>query len=282
VVLKPLRERRLSTLRVSEWIVLGYFAYVAAAAVVVPVEAARRRRTGLLIIGIVATLFARSRLSASGSIIRDWLPIGDIILAYWLPAAIARPPNEVWEQRFLALDRRWLRLDVMQYSERLPGVIGAFLELSYLFCYPMIPAGLAALSFAGFRGDVDRFWTSVLLSVLPCYGLVVWVPLRPPRMLEGAVTTPSRSVIRGLNLQILSHASIQLNTFPSAHVAGSIATMLAVASRLPLTGAALGVVAAGITIGSVLRRYHYAVDALAGVALGVSGFVVSRYVRFMN
>lgn len=269
----------MSTLRVSEWIVLGYFAYLGAALVVVPVEAARRRRTGLLIIGIAATLLARSRLPASGSIIRDWLPIGDIPLAYWLPAAIARPPSEVWERRFLALDRRWLHLDVVRYSERLPGAVGALLELSYLFCYLVIPAGLAALSFAGFRGDIDRFWTSVLLSVLPCYGLVIWVPLRPPRMLEGGMTTPARSVMRALNLQILDHASIQLNTFPSAHVAGSIATMLAVASRLPLMGAALGVVAAGITIGSVLRRYHYAVDALAGVALGFAGFVVSRYVR---
>jgi len=77
---------------------------------------------------------------------------------------------------------------------------------------------------------------------------------------------------------VLGRASIQSNTFPSAHVAGAIAAALAVAPRLPAIGAALGVIATGITIGSVLRRYHYAVDAIGGVVLGCVGFGVSRLV----
>jgi len=101
--------------------------------------------------------------------------------------------------------------------------------------------------------------------------------MRPPRALEG-LTTTSRSRTRAINLQVLRLTSIQLNTFPSAHVAASVATALIVAARLPLVGVALGAIAAGTTIGSVVRRYHYAVDAIAGLTLGVIGFLASRYI----
>ena len=265
-------------LRVSEWIALGFFAYLCAAALLGPVEVRHRRGAGLILAGIGATFLLRARMTVSDSVIRDWLPIGDLLLAYWLPALIAPAPNVGWERRFLMLDRRWLGADLARYSQRLPSMLAVLFELSYLFCYPMVPLGFAILFFEGFRGDVQRFWTAVLVAVLPCYGLVVWLPIRPPRMLEGMTTTPAGSVVRWLNLQVLRHASIQLNTFPSAHVAGSIATALAVTARLPVIGAALCVIAAGITIGSVLRRYHYAVDAVAGLALGLGGFVVSRHI----
>lgn len=190
---------------------------------------------------------------------------------------IAPQPDVRWERRFLLFDQRWLGQDLARRSERLPPVVAGLLEFSYLFCYPMVPLGFAILFFGGFRADADRFWTAILVAALPCYGLVVWLPMRPPRLLQQSATT-SRSVTRALNLQVLRYASIQLNTFPSAHVAASVATALAVAARLPPIGAALGVITTGIIVGSVVRRYHYAVDAITGLALGVIGFLVSRYV----
>ena len=45
-----------------------------------------------------------------------------------------------------------------------------------------------------------------------------------------------------------------------------------------MAGFALGVLALGITVGSVTGRYHYAADAITGVALGVAGFLLSRFV----
>ncbi|HYJ52589.1 MAG TPA: hypothetical protein VEW04_05400 [Allosphingosinicella sp.] len=48
--------------------------------------------------------------------------------------------------------------------------------------------------------------------------------------------------------------------------------------RLPLAGAALGLLALAIAVGSVVGRYHYAADALAGMALALIGFAISRFV----
>ena len=263
------------TLRIPEWIALGYFAYLSLAVLFVPAST-NRRRLGLLLAGVGATFVIRATMLAIGSPVRAWLAVGDLLLAYWLPGLVARAPEAVWEQRFLAWDERWFG-PLLRAPERLPRGLAAVLEVSYLFCYPMVPLGFAALLFDGFQAEADRFWTAVLAAALPCYGLVVWLPMRPPRALEHS-TGLSRSRTRALNLRVLQHASIRLNTFPSAHVAASVATSLAVAARLPGIGAALAVITIGIIVGSVVRRYHYAIDAAAGVALGVIGFVISRCV----
>jgi membrane-associated phospholipid phosphatase len=59
-----------------------------------------------------------------------------------------------------------------------------------------------------------------------------------------------------------------VNTFPSGHVAVTIAVAIGVISSLPVTGAILLCVAASIGVGCVVGRYHYTVDVLAGAALG--------------
>ena len=139
----------------------------------------------------------------------------------------------------------------------------------------MVPIGLACLYVAGVREESDRFWTAVFLAAFGCYGVLPWLPTRPPRAIEGA---PLRSSgrIRRVNLRVLGLASTQLNTFPSGHVAASLATALAVWAPLPLAGLALGLLALAIAIGSVVGRYHYAADALAGAALALLGFLISR------
>jgi membrane-associated phospholipid phosphatase len=60
-----------------------------------------------------------------------------------------------------------------------------------------------------------------------------------------------------------------VNTFPSGHVAVSIAVGFGVAAALPLTGFALLVAAASIAVACVVGRYHYTVDVVSGAALGL-------------
>jgi membrane-associated phospholipid phosphatase len=146
----------------------------------------------------------------------------------------------------------------------------------YLFCYPMVPAGLGCLYLAGLSREADRFWIAVLLSAFSCYGVLPWLPTRPPRVMDRGAA-PSGGLIRRLNMHVIDQVSIQLNTFPSGHAAASLATALAVVARLPAAGLVLGVMATGIAIGSVVGRYHYAADVLAGLALAIIGFVVSRF-----
>jgi membrane-associated phospholipid phosphatase len=76
---------------------------------------------------------------------------------------------------------------------------------------------------------------------------------------------------------VLDRASVQLNTFPSGHVATSVAAALAVTASWPLAGCALGLAAFGITVASVVGKYHYGADALAGIVVACIAFALSRF-----
>src|SRR5262245_16022620 len=262
------------TLRVSEWIVAAYFAYLAALALFSPVPGRQRVRVVAIAILVMATL---SWIAAPADILRDWIPLVYVLLGYWMPALLVTDTNGRFEGTLLALDYRMFGRNASAIRKRVPRRVIHVLELAYLFCYPIIPLGLASLYAAGLREESDRFWTAVVVAVFGCYGVLPLLPTRPPRAIERD-RAESSGAVRRLNLKVLGVASIQLNTFPSGHAAASVATALAVGARLPVVGVALGLLALGITIGSVVGRYHYAADAVAGALLGIAGFLVSRQV----
>jgi membrane-associated phospholipid phosphatase len=78
-----------------------------------------------------------------------------------------------------------------------------------------------------------------------------------------------------VNEFVLKRISHGLNTFPSGHVAVSLASALEVMSISQPAGIVLLVIASAIAAGAVLGRYHYALDVVVGAILGmaVSGFV---------
>lgn len=262
-------------MRSSEWLAVAYFLYLAGVTFRPQVSAGRRARVLVAVAGVVALILtlAGAGTSAVARMTRDWIPLLYIVVAYWLPAQLVVAPDERFERVLARIDRHWL-------GDRRSSGSHLFVELAelcYLFCYPLVPIGFACLYFAGFNAELDRFWTAVFLAVFPCYGLLPWLPTRPPRVIEPeAHTRFGISAVRTLNLRVLKHASVQLNTFPSGHVASALATALVVAVDLPVVGLVLAAIAVGIAIGSIVGRYHYVADVLAGGAIGLAAFWGSR------
>jgi membrane-associated phospholipid phosphatase len=217
---------------------------------------------------------AVSRGSAAASV-RDWAPLLYLPMGYWLPVLLVTSARPTFENLLLAFDRRLFgRNGLARCAARAPRPVVELLELAYLLCYAVVPVGFACLYLGGFRDQTDRFWTAVLLAAFCCYGLLPWLPTRPPRGIEHTLWRNCSS-IRSLNLWILDRASVQLNTFPSGHTAASLATALIVGAYLPLGGAALGAVALGIATGSVVGGYHYAADAMSGAIVALAAFALS-------
>jgi membrane-associated phospholipid phosphatase len=79
-------------------------------------------------------------------------------------------------------------------------------------------------------------------------------------------------LLRRLNLAVLSRGSIQVNTVPSGHAAGAVATALAVGSVMPVAGAVFLGLAALIVLATVLGRYHYVVDSVLGVLVALAAW----------
>ena len=138
----------------------------------------------------------------------------------------------------------------------------------YVSCFLFVPGGLLILSLAGHRSAADRFWTLVLLGEFGSFAALPWIQTRPPRTIEPPGAMERRSLwMRRMNQLQIATVSIGVNTFPSGHVAGALATAIAVSEVLPMLTPSLLAVVLGIAVAAVLGRYHYLVDAVAGAAL---------------
>lgn len=218
------------------------------------------RAVGLAAAGLLLAMSAGTVANVGGELLRAWWLLGFLPLAYWMPAPVVRQPHERLQAWLLSIDGRL----------GLGRVVSAFpLELSYLLVYPFVPAGLLAVLDAG-GISADRFWLGVLLAVLPCYGLLPLAATRPPRALLMPSGAAGPGLSRHLNVRFLAVFGNQWNTLPSGHAAGSVAVAVLVWAAGSPCAPVAGVLAIGICIGTISGRYHYVVDTVLGVALGLA------------
>jgi membrane-associated phospholipid phosphatase len=261
-------------LRPAEWIAGLYFAGLAVVAFRRAVPASTRRRLwGGCAFAIAAILGLGSAHHPSVAPVRDWAPLAYVWMAYRLPALLVTSRHEVFERWLITGDRRWSRV-LERIDTRLPSIVREVFEAAYLACYLLLPLGYACLLMGGHPDERDRYWLAVMIAAALCYGGLPWLAARTPRDIGPALLSPS--VLRRVNRWLLSRASVGHNTFPSGHAAMAVAIALAVSARMPVVGGAIGCVAIGVVAGSVLGRYHYSIDALAGIAVGIVAAALSR------
>ncbi len=270
-------------MRVAESINLGFFLFLIGLAVVRPLPAVRRARA--IAIGVAGASFTcaaqYSGLLLSPlavSVIRDWLPSPLLLMIYWQAGQFFVQPNEGFQSRLLQLDRKLVAPALLWLARGRAGAwIVTYLEFAYLFCYLLVPSGLGALYVSHLGAYADRFWAAVLPPTCFSFVMVPFVQTLPPRMLEAPGKDSLRSgKVRSLNLWILQHGSIHANTFPSAHVAASVATALALFDVVPAIACLFLWVAISIACGAVAGRYHYVADVVCGGMLAAGAFVLQR------
>jgi membrane-associated phospholipid phosphatase len=267
-------------MRTSELVNLVYFSALTILALVWTLPS--HSRTKAVLIGLIGlalngtTLAANRWLSPDAAdIFRDWLPVPLMALAYWLSGCFFQKANPRLQAMFEHSDRRILKLLHVDLTECANTWLGGFLELAYLLCYPVVPLGLGALYVAGLRHQADDYWTVVLLSAYPCYSLLPFVQLLPPRLVEENEEATNRSSnLRRFNLWLVRRVTHEANTFPSGHVAASAAIAMALLRFSLLTGMVFVLIALGIAVGCVVGRYHYVVDVGAAFLLSATPFAI--------
>jgi len=180
------------------------------------------------------------------------VPVHDLLVQHWELLLFGGQLSREWWQA--APSRFW----------------STVLHAAYLSYYLIISA--PALYFA-WRGDlqaVRRFVLVVIATFVICYLIFIFFPVagpyyefrRPPAWFTDNL--PAR-----LTYEALASGSSYGAAFPSSHVAAALAATLAAwrASR-PL-GLVLVVPTLLLTVGVVYCQMHYAVDALAGLAVGL-------------
>jgi len=226
----------------------------------------------LALVGSAPILGARMismRLPATARVIDDWLPTFLILFVYWQSGRFYTNTNAKLQEWLDGFDRRWLG-DLIRRWECgwRTSWLGIYLEVAYLFCSPLVLLGVAVLYFAHLRTKIDIFWITVLTPTYLCYLALPWTATLPPRL-----THPSpaaRTKLQRLNKFILGRAGIQLNTFPSAHVASSLSVSMVLLHVIPAVGVIFLIVAVSIAAAAFLGRYHYMPDILLGALLAMA------------
>jgi membrane-associated phospholipid phosphatase len=251
--------------RSSEWVSFVYFAALTAIAWLRPLPSARRVQ--ITAIGLLSsvTVVAGARLAPPA--VRDWMPPLVILAGYFLSGRFFVNPSPSFEAWLIAWDRRLLGDPATRFAHW-PRALLAYLEIVYMGCVVLVPAGFAALAWTGRSALADSYWTLVTAAELGSFASLGVVQARPPWMVERKAVLSDRSVHRAASMMV-EHLTIRANTFPSGHVAGSLAAALAVMRAMPGFGLVLLFFAGSIAAACIVGRYHYIVDVVTGVLLTV-------------
>jgi membrane-associated phospholipid phosphatase len=263
-----------------EWIALAYFSYLAAIAAVHPTFVRARRPA--VAAGAIAWTVLPLVVAWSGGWTSDlWhalVPVPILLAGYWLSGCFfvrPMPGIERWLKRIDDICLQWV--GAQQWAKAMRRYGGRYLELAYLLVYVVVPAGAVTLMAAGHADAIARFWATVILAAFASYGALPWVQTRPPRVMDGLDGRDGGHepvLLRRLNLWVLGRASIQANTVPSGHAATATAVALAVGAAMPEARAILLVISASIVVATVVGRYHFVLDSVAGVLVGIGAWTL--------
>jgi membrane-associated phospholipid phosphatase len=249
--------------RSSEWVSFVYFGALTAIAWLRPLPAARRAQITAIGLLSCTAVVAVARLATPA--VRDWTPPLVILAGYFLSGRFFVAPSPSFEAWLIAWDRRLLGDPPTRFAHW-PRALLAYLEVVYMGCAVLVPAGFAALAWTGRGALADSYWTLVTGAEFGSFASLGVVQARPPWMVERKVVLRDRSVHRAASIMV-EHLTIRANTFPSGHVAGSLAVALAVVRAMPVFGLVLLFLAGSIAAACIVGRYHYIVDVVAGVVL---------------
>ena len=263
--------------RVTEWIFAGYFGYTGLLALILPLSNPVRLVSICTSLGALATLhwMARWPIPRLPVAIRNVLPLGGVLLAYRQMGWFAQPHADA------LLERKWVQWDrliltdwgVFDAIESLGPVVPGFLELLYLLTYAVGPIGLLVLMLSGIADRADRFLAFFVASAVAAYALYPYFPSEPPRtVFPGDLFGTYDTIFRKFNWWILGGAGIHTSVFPSGHVSSAFGVGFGLLHAVPerkFWGFAMTALAAGIAVATVYGRYHYAVDAVAGLASSI-------------
>jgi membrane-associated phospholipid phosphatase len=251
-------------------LVFGFFLWLVGAGALRTLAADRRWQ--LIAGGLSMCVVVAAVAAWAPPMVRAWAPGPYILAGYYLSGRLFSTPSLRMEQWLAAWDRRLLGDPSTRFAQW-PRALLAYLEIVYMGCFLLVPAGLAALLWTGHADLVNRFWTIVVAAEFGAFAPLALVQTRPPWALEPGTRLRDEGIHR-FATDFVQHGTIGANTFPSGHVAGSLAVVCSVIGVLPWFGFGLLAIALSIALACVVGRYHYAVDVVAGALMAVAIWAV--------
>jgi membrane-associated phospholipid phosphatase len=211
----------------------------------------------------------------------DWLPLLLIPLLYTELALLNRSVHDgrYFDDVIIGWEQALFRGQPSQeWAAAAPHLwLSEPLHAAYLAYYFIVFVPPLLLFLRGRTDDFRRVAFAVMLSFFAHYLFFIFFPVQGPRYL---FPPPGGELAGGPFYQmahrLLEAGSAQGAAFPSSHVGVSVTMCLLVRRHLPRLTLLIGVLTAGLAFGAVYGGFHYAVDALAGLVLGIAVFFAAR------
>ncbi len=274
-------------LRASEWLLIAWFAYIAALCFFFRgrPHLGYKPFYALALVGLLIVILALAERNSGRPIfnhLRDWTPLAFTLVAF-LEMDWFTPARYMLEREHLWLrQNQWLltRFGMARAVEAF-GVVGpAYLELCYLLVYATGTFCVLTLWLTHRRPAVDRWMVVYLSGTLLSYALFPFFPSVPPRTLADPVVIITW--FRHANLWLLNSATIHSSVFPSAHVSSAFSAawgLFAVLPARPVFGWGMLLYACSVSIATIYGGYHYAADVVAGFGISLVAAAVAFALR---
>ncbi len=234
--------------------------------------------TTLMLPLFVGYAVLRQRFSRLSTVLRDWWPVLGVLLVY--ENLKHMHANQITE--FLGIapkDMAMLAADVRLFGKALPlhfdnAVFAApwfthVMWFFYVWVYYLGPVAL--LGWAYFLKEQDdlflRLRQNLVYGLLGGYVLYLLVPVEGPLYHLGEQFT--RPILTQPVIQRYAFSALRYNwdCFPSLHTAIPWLLTMVAWKALPRGGRVAAVIgASGVTLSTVVLRFHYGIDLVAGIA----------------
>lgn len=157
------------------------------------------------------------------------------------------------------------------------------LHLAYLSFYPMVPGAPLALWATGRRHAARRTILLTMVAYYLCFAMFLFFPVAGPRhAFPQAANEATQSDVAGFTQRFLEVEAAWGAAFPSSHVAAALVVSISAGAAWRLLGWVLVPTAVLLTVGTVYGQFHYAVDAVGGIAVAAAILYWGRRTRLKS
>jgi membrane-associated phospholipid phosphatase len=207
----------------------------------------------------------------------DWLVLTVGPLMYiemrWIIAGMGMPHHDAtivgWERTLFPSNPS----ATLAPGLHLP-LLSEVLHFAYASYYLIIYLPPIALYVMGRREAFVKTVLALTIVYGACFITYALFPVDGPRYLVGPAAAPDGPVRRFV-LALLERGSSRGTAFPSSHVAASLVSALCALRYQRRVGLVVAPFVAALVLATVYGGFHYAVDALVGVILGVLAWLAS-------
>jgi membrane-associated phospholipid phosphatase len=214
-------------------------------------------------------------------LLRLWLPI---VFFWWSYAwsgkvlHVYHPPDFSYDRPILAAEEK-LGQPSLWLARGRPRWLNEAMSFFYFSYYFYTPVLAVVLYGAGRLRDFEALALAVNLGYAICYSTYPFTPVQGPRwaLVDEGLLPRDERVLEGYGFTRIMNAIIwgdlphKGGAMPSAHSSTAIIFLIWCGRIWGGTGLAVGIAIAGaMFVSTVYGRYHYVVDVLAGLVIGLA------------